>query len=129
MSMPISILVRQERAGAGRIFRRFRRGLLTCGGGVVLLLTVLQLSRAEPAKAQMISSVCMDEAQAYFDAARQGEVSDVDSDEMDSVADSAGERLIHCLDEMLPFPDPYEWRALPQSRTRFEIFYMHLLSV
>jgi hypothetical protein len=125
MSMPISILVRQERTGTGRIFGRFRRGLLTCGGGVVLLLTVLHLSRAEPAKAQMISSVCTDEAQAYFDAARQGEV----SDEMDSVPDSAAEQLIHCLDEMLPFPDPYEWRALPQSRTRFEIFYMHLLSV
>jgi len=71
----------------------------------------------------------MDEAQAYFDAARQGDVSDVDSDEMDSVPDSAAEQLIHCLDEMLPFPDPDQGRALPRSGTRFEMFYMHLLSI
>ena len=127
--MPISIPVGQERTSAGRIFGRFRRGLLTCGGGVLLLLAVLPLSRAEPAKAQTISSVCMDEAQAYFDAARQGEVSDVDSDEIDRVPDSAAEQLIHCLDEMLPFPDPDQGRALPRSRMRFEIFYMHLLSI
>jgi hypothetical protein len=129
MSMPISIQVRQERTGAGRNFGGFRRGLLTCAGGALLLLSVLPLSRAEPAKAQAISSVCMDEAQAYFDAARQGEVSDVDSDEIDRVPDSAAEQLIHCLDEMLPFPDPDQGGVLPPSRTRFEIFYMHLLSV
>jgi hypothetical protein len=127
--MPRSILVPQERTGTGHVFGRFRRGLLTCAGGALLLLSVLPLSRAEPAKAQTISSVCMDEAQAYFDAARQGEVSDIDGDEMDRVPDSAAEQLVHCLDEMLPFPDPDQGGVLPPSRMRFEIFYMHLLSV
>jgi hypothetical protein len=77
----------------------------------------------------MISSVCVDEARAYFDAARQGEVSDVDSDEMDRAPDTAADQLIHCLDEMLPFPDPDQGRPFPQSRMRFEIFYMQLLSI
>jgi hypothetical protein len=129
MSMPISIPVRQKRPGTDHILGGYRRGLLACGGGVLLLLSVLQLSRAEPAKAQTITSVCMDGAYAYFDAARQAEGSGSDSDDMDGVLDGVGEELIHCLDDMLPFPDPYQWRTSPQGRMRFEIFYTDLLSV
>ena len=123
MLMPIP--VRKERTAASRTLGGLR--LLACAGGAFILLTVLLLPRAESTKARVISSVCMDEMHTYFNAARPDETSGLAGEASDDVLDSVEAELMHCLDEMLPFPDPDEWHTLRQDRARFEIFYMDSL--
>ncbi len=102
---------------------------MACGVSAVLFLTVLLQSRPQPVKAQTITSVCMDEAYAYFNTVRPGEAAGPDGDTLDDILDSVGEELNYCLDDMLPFPDPYQWRALPRSRTQFEFPYTDSLFI
>jgi hypothetical protein len=106
--MSIPVFLRPSNADHRRILDLSLRGLAACGAVALLFFAGWSLSAGKPNQARMIASVCMDEAHAYFEAARRDEELGFESDALDDAADGAGARLIRCLHETLSFSEPLQ---------------------
>jgi hypothetical protein len=106
--MSISAFLRPSNADHRRILDLSVRSLAALGAVTLLFFAGWSLSAGKPNQARMIASVCMDEAYAYFEAARHDEEFGFESDAFDDAPDGAGARLIRCLHDTLSFSEPLQ---------------------
>src|SRR5438874_2569327 len=116
--MSIPAFLRPMNADHRRILGLSLQSLAACGAVALLFFAGWSLSAGEPNQARTVVSACVDEADAYFEAARRDEEYGFEGDALDDAPDGAGARLIRCVHEALSFSEPLQYRAPPRERMR-----------